>query len=252
MAKVKGIIQLNGTIGDINFYTRKGVSLARKAGGGFTGEAIRTKESMVRVRENGSEFKGCMQSVQFFKMGLQSFLCTFKDGTLHQRLVQLFTQLKDLDLVAARGSRTVYGGLQSAAGQKLLNGYLLTSGAGLKDLLRHNIHFDWTTGFSIPDFEGKRLSFPAGATHLALRIGYLSLDFENVSSSFAATETAYLSPTAIGAVSIPTPALVAAEGIQVGVVFARFVQELNGVYYPLKNEKSVVLEVVSCKYGLIG
>ena len=104
MAKVKGIIQMNGAIGNINFYIRKGVPLARKAGGGFTSDAIKTKESMLRVRENGSEFKGCMQSVQFFKMGLQPFLSTFKDGTLHQRLVSLFTKLKDLDFVAARGS----------------------------------------------------------------------------------------------------------------------------------------------------
>ena len=244
MAKVKSIVQLNGTIGDINFYTRKGVALARKAGGGFTGEAIRTKESMVRVRENGSEFKGCMQSVQFFKLGLQSFLSTFKDGTLHQRLVQLFTRLKDLDVVAARGSRTVFGGLQTAAGQQLLNGYLLTSGAGLKDLLRHKIHFDWTTGFSIPDFEGKRLSFPAGATHLALRIGYLSLDFENHTFSFSGSDAVYLTPNEGSTVIIPAPALVAADGLQVGVVFARFVQEMNGEFYPLKSENSVVLEVV--------
>jgi len=247
MAKVKGIIQLNGTIGDINFYTRKGVLLARKAGGGFTGEAIRTKESMVRVRENGSEFKGCMQSVQFFKMGLQSFLSTFKDGTLHQRLVQLFTQLKDLDLIAPRGSRTVYGGLQTTAGQQLLTSYLLTSGVDLKDLLRHTIHFDWTTGFSIPDFEGKRLSFPSGATHLALQLGYLSLDFENHTFTFSGSDALYLDRKEVGTVIIPAPSLVNAEDIKVGVVFARFVQEINGVFYPLKSENSVVLEVVSCE-----
>ena len=222
---------MNGTIGDLNFYTRKGVPLARKAGGGFTSEAIQTKQNMVPVRENGSEFKGCMQDVQFFKMGLQPFLSTFKDGTLHQRLVSLFTKLKDLDFVSARGSRTVFGGLQTIAGQQLLASYLLTSGAGLKDLLRHNIHFDWITGFSIPDFEGGRISFPGGATHLALQIGHLSLDFENFTSSFVATETVYLSPNAIGTVTIPAPALVDAEGIRVGIVLARFVQELNGAFY---------------------
>jgi hypothetical protein len=193
-----------------------------------------------------------MQSVQFFKMGLQSFLSTFKDGTLHQRLVQLFTRLKDLDMVAARGSRTVFGGLQTAAGQQLLTSYLLTSGASLKDVLRHNLHFDWTTGFSIPDFEGKRLSFPAGATHLALRIGYLSLDFEKNTFSFSSSDEVYIRPNESGTVAIPTPALEADGGIQVGVVFARFVQEMNGEFYPLKSEKSVVLEVVSCQLGLIG
>lgn len=244
MAKVKGIIQLNGTIGDINFYTRKGVPLARKAGGGFTGEAIRTKESMVRVRENGSEFKGCMQSVQFFKMGLNPFLCSFKDGTLHERLVSLFTKIKDLDTVAARGSRTVFGGLQTTAGQLLLKNYLLTSGSNLESVLKQKYLFEWDSGFTLPDFEGKRVPFPAGATHLALRIGYLTLDFENTIFSFGSSETVYLSPTDAGTIVIPTPALAAAAGMRVGVVLAQFVQELNGAFYPLKKENSVVMEVV--------
>ena len=115
MAKVKSIIALNGTIGDINFYKRKGVLLARTAGGGFNGEAIRTKASMVRVRENGSEFKGCMQTVQFFKQGLQPFLSTFKDGTLHQRLVSLFTRNQ---------------GFGSGSGSWLANGFWWTANGG--------------------------------------------------------------------------------------------------------------------------
>ena len=246
MAKVKSIIQLKGTIGDTNFYTRKGVNLARKAGGGFNSEAIKTKASMERVRENGSEFGRCMKSVQLFKMGLNPFLCSFKDGTLHERLVSLFTKLKDVDTAAARGSRTVEGGLQTAAGQELLNGYLLTSGAGLEGLLRAPFHFDWDTGFRIPDFDGKGVSFPASATHLALRTGYLTLDFEQRLFSFGSSELVYVSTDTLGTVSIPAPALAPAEGVRVGVVMARFVQELNGAFYPLKNEKSVVLEVVGC------
>lgn len=246
MAKVKGIIELRGTIGDINFYTRKGVRLARKAGGGFNGEAIRMKDSMVRVRENGTEFKACMQSVQFFKMGLQTYLCTFKDGTLHQRLVSLFTKVKDLDVVANRGSRTVFGGLQTTAGQRLLKNYLLTSGPRLEDVLHQKVFFAWASGFSIPDFEASRVSFPGGATHLALQIGYLTLDFEKSTSAFGSSESVYLSPTDVGTVALPAPALVAAKGLKVGVVFTRFVQEMNGEFYPLKNENSVVLEVVGC------
>lgn len=247
MAKVKGIIELKGTVGDLNFYRRKGVALVRKSGGGFNGEAIRTKDSMVRVRENGSEFKGCMQSVAFFKMGMQTYLCTFKDGTLHQRLVSLFTKVKDLDLVAARGSRTVFGGLQTPAGQGLLKNYLLTSGLQLDGVLHQKVFFDWATGFSIPDFEGRLVSFPRGATHLDLRIGYLTLDFEKSTSSFGSSESVYLSPTDVGTVALPAPVLAASEGIKIGVVFARFVQEMNGAFYPLKNENSVVLEVVSCE-----
>lgn len=250
MAKIKSIIKLKGTIGDINFYELNGVTIGRKAGGGFNGDAIKTKDSMARVRENGSEFKGCMQSVQFFKTGLQAFLCRFKDGSLHQRLVSLFTKLKDLDLVSARGSRTVFGGLQTTAGQGLLKSYLLSSGSRLDGVLRQKTLFDWSNGLSIPDFEGQRVSFAGGATHLALQIGYLTLDFENQTSTFGSSDMVYLSPTDVGAVSIPTPALADAEGIQIGVVFAQLVQQMNGVFYPLKNENSVVLEVVALRQAL--
>ena len=244
MAKVKGIIGLKGTLGDINFYTRLGVPCARKSGGGFNGDAIKTKDSMVRVRENGSEFRGCMQSVQFFKLGLQPFLRSFKDGTLHQRLVSLFTKIRDMDLVSARGMRTVHHGLQNPVGQGLLQNYLLTSGSRLDGVLHQKVVFDWASGFRIPDFEGKRVSFPGGATHLGLQVGYLSLDFENKTFSFGSSETVYLGKNDVGMVAIPAPILVDAEGIKVGVVLAKFVQEVNGVYYPLKNENSVVMEVV--------
>jgi hypothetical protein len=247
MAKIKSIIKLKGTIGGINFYQLKGETIGRKAGGGFNGDAIKTKDSMVRVRENGSEFKGCMQSVSFFKMGLQSFLCRFKDGTLHQRLVSLFTKLKDLDLVSARGFRTVFGGLQTTAGQDMLKSYLLTSGSRLDGILRQKAFFDWSNGFSIPDFEGQRVSFSGGATHLALQVGYLTLDFENQTSTFGSSDTVYLSPTEVGTVTLPAPALAVADGVKVGVVFAQFVQEMNGAFYPLKNENSVVLEVVTLR-----
>ncbi len=245
MAKVKGIIEFKGTIGDINYYNRLGVALARAAGGGFNGDAIRTKDSMVRVRENFSELRDCMQNVQFFKMGLQPFLKNFKDGTLHQRLVSLFMKIKNLDLVSARGSRTVFGGLQNPAGQELLRHYLLTSGSRLDGILHQKVFFDLVTGFCIPNFEGKRISFPGGATHLGLQVGYLCLDFETKTFHFGSSEVQYLSSNAIGTVVLPAPALAVADGLQVGVVFGQFVQEMNGVFYPLKNENSVVLEVVS-------
>jgi hypothetical protein len=35
MAEQKGLIKLTGTVGEFNFYFRKGKPVARKAGGGF-------------------------------------------------------------------------------------------------------------------------------------------------------------------------------------------------------------------------
>jgi hypothetical protein len=56
MAKQKSIIPLSGTLDGINFYIRKGTAVARKAGGGFNGKAIKNSPKMARVKENNTEF----------------------------------------------------------------------------------------------------------------------------------------------------------------------------------------------------
>lgn len=244
MAKVKSLIELKGTLSGLNFYTRQGVAVVRAAGGGFNGDAIRTKPSMVRVRENGNEFKGCMQTVRFFKQSLNPFLSTFKDGTLHQNLVRLFTKIKDLDAMAIRGERTVHGGMQTAAGCQLLENYLLTSGLRMDGLLHQRVVFDWATGLRVPNFDGRLVSFPSGASHLELRVGWLTFDFGSYAFSFSSSAEVVVSANDTGTLTIPAPILDHADGVQVGVVLARFVQEVNGVLYPLKKEREVVLEVI--------
>lgn len=244
MAKVKSILQLNGTLGGINFYTRKGVAIARAAGGGFNGDAIKNKPSMVRVRENGSEFKGCMKSVQFFKQSLMAYLHLFKDGLLHQRMVSLFTKLKDLDGIAERGNRSVSNGLRSAIGKAILRNYVISSGKGFRDVIKNTYSYDWHSGLSLVNFDGTTVAFNDNATHLELGIGYLVIDFEHLTFSFTKSEFIYLTSSSNGTISIPKPELIEGTGYKIGVIFCRFGQHVNGVFYPLKSELSVVLEVL--------
>lgn len=244
MAKVKSIVQLNGTIGGINFYMRKGVAVARAAGGGFNGDAIKSKPSMVRVRENGNEFKGCMKSVQFFKQGLMPYLHLFKDGLLHQRMVRLFTQLKDLDGFAERGHRSVSNGLKSDSGKALLRNYVISSGKGFGDVIKNTYRYDWTTGLTLDHFDGTAVAFSDNATHLELGIGYLVIDFEQLTFSFTKSEFVYLTAGSTGTISIPKPDFEAGTGYTIGVVFGRLGQQVNGDFYPLKGELNVVLEVL--------
>jgi len=73
MAKQKGMIPLVGTIGGINFYYLNGKPVARAAGGGFNGKAIKTKSRMQRVLENASEFGHCSKVNKAFRMALRPF-----------------------------------------------------------------------------------------------------------------------------------------------------------------------------------
>lgn len=126
MAKQRGIVFFEGTLGGINFYYRKGVPTARTAGGGFTRTAIEKGANMVRVRENNSEFSGSSKVNKTFKHAISPFLIGYTDGTLHSRLMQLFLKLKDLDAVSKRGERQVSHGIGTTYGKQLLKEFVFT------------------------------------------------------------------------------------------------------------------------------
>ena len=71
MAKQKGVVFFEGTIGGINFYYRKGVPTARASGGGFNKRAIKNSPKMVRVREQNSEFANCSKVNKAFKNAIR-------------------------------------------------------------------------------------------------------------------------------------------------------------------------------------
>lgn len=246
MARQNGIVVLKGTIEGLNFYIRKGEPLVRKAGGGFDGEAIKKKASMVRVRENGSEFGACTKAVKQFKMSLTAFLSQFRDGSSHQRLVQLFSQIKNLDEVSLRGERNVHQGLLTAAGREKLLGYVVTPGIGIAEALGNRFEFGWgAAGFTIADFLASRVLFPKGAAHIELKVGYLLIDFEHKKHSFSQSDPLIIEKnTSETSVQILPTIVPEGNGFKIGVVFLRFMQEVNGTLYPFKELQYTALEVV--------
>jgi hypothetical protein len=67
MARQKGIIKLEGTIGDISFYKSKDGHLARTKGG-VDGEWIQNDPAFQRTRGNRQEFDRS-GSILFLKLG---------------------------------------------------------------------------------------------------------------------------------------------------------------------------------------
>ena len=126
MAKQKGLVQFEGTFEGINFYFRKGKPFARRSGGGFNGKAIKTKASMVRVRENGSEFGSASRAKKLFRLSIREALLSSKDGDLHGRMMTLMQEIKVADLISERGKRTVWNGLKTTLGKKLFTDFLFT------------------------------------------------------------------------------------------------------------------------------
>lgn len=243
MAKQKGIIQLTGTIDGINFYTRNGKPVARKAGGGFTGVKIKKSPTMVRVRENNTEFGHCSRFKKSFKDALLPFFKGYKDGELHGKMMQLFLALKDCDVFSERGKRTIEKGLLSTTGSKLLLDFNFTSFS--LPLLKGN--YDATSSFfTLQPFAVSLLQFPNGATHLVIDYGVVVFDESLSQATLHKSSTSVLLSKAsvFDGVHFTVASNFSLSKIRFGILSYCFVQELNGVFYPLKDKSSFGLQVV--------
>ena len=242
MAKQEGLIRLSGTIDGVNFYLRKGKPTARTAGGGFTAAAIKNSATMVRVRENNTEFGDCSQVKKAFSTVLLFHFANRGDVTLHSRLMRLFIAVKDCDLISERGKRTVNLGLQTAAGQDLLKSFAFTA------MPFPDLPMDvgsTTLDLTLPSFSLAAFKFPAGATHLELFLGVLHLDLDARTATLNKSASVLLAKgAAVDSFTLTPNVLPNAGGFRLPVLFYSYVQELNGVVYPLHDSKSFGLRVL--------
>ena len=238
MARQKGLFKVTGTLGDVNFYVVKEVGYARKAGGGFNGKAIKSKASMQRVRENASEFGHCSRVKKVFRLALLPLFDPPKSSDLHRRMMGLFTQLKDLDLISERGQRRVAPGIATAKGKRLLHDFVFVPECPAPAFVLDHSHFDWNTQtLTINSMNLRPLKFPKGATHLKLTLGVLDFDFElleyqlhsSPSLFFEKGSTTGLLKLQPEVVEAPTATGLALLGVQFVQVLDEKVNYLKGV-----------------------
>ncbi len=245
MAKQIGIIPLTGTLKGINFYVREGKPLARKAGGGFSSDAIKKKPKMVRVRENASEFGHCSSVKKHFRLSLSPFLCIRKDGKLHGRMMQLFMKLKNLDRINIRGQRRVGPGIDTEAGKQLLRNFVFTPDCDVLAVLGAAGNYDSMAGtYSLTNFDIRNVWFPEGATHLALTLGLLHFDFESLEQELKLSPPLYLDKEFTGTSLSLNVAPPSVFGVAVAVLGMKFYEEVNGVFHIFKSAKAVGVEVL--------
>jgi len=246
MAKQKGPIFLVGTIGGVNYYFRKGVALARVSGGGFNGKSIKIKANMGRVRENYSEFGFCSRIKSRLRIALMPFLHLNKDGSLHDRMMGLLMEIKELDIVSTRGQRKVGLGLDTPKGELILRSFEFTPKCKVQERLgSEGVYNVVDYSYTVTKFSPGKIVFPAGATHAEVRIGILNFNFETLE------EKLFLgAPLIIGYNFEPDSFVLEPEkvpegdGIKIGFVGLHFCQEVGGVMYPFKGENTIGLEIV--------
>jgi hypothetical protein len=250
MAKQTGIIRLEGTLGEINFYFRKGKAVARKAGGGFNRESIKNSPTMERVRENNTEFGDCSKVKKCLKASLHPFLHQYQEGELHGRMMHVLQQIKACDAVSVRGKRNVGAGIGTPEGELLFRKFVFTPKRSVSKTLMGSGTFDWDTfSYTVARFAIKNVRFPRSATHFEVCVGVLNFDFETLDYKLFMG-----APLLIGrdfdasTFSLSPRDLPVGSGRQFAFVGLKFYQQVNGVLYLLQDDGAVGLEVVGVSY----
>lgn len=243
MAKQTGSIRLKGTIGGINYYhSKNGGDLARSAGGGYTRESIKSKPSMVRTRENASEFGHCSSVKKHLRMALAPFLCVHKDGNLHVRLMRMLTELKKLDAVNDRGNRRVGQGLATPKGKELLENFDFTPGCKVHKILGASLDYNFgTRSLNVTNFDIKAVRFPDGASHMALTLGLLHFDFDLLNYQLKTSIPLYFDKAFVGDtfhMQVDEPTI---NGTAIAVLGMKFYDQVAQKFYLFKSAKAVGL-----------
>lgn len=245
MGKLKGIIQFTGSFDGLSFYESGGKIIVRKTGG-FDGKKIKTQPEYARVRENGSEFGHVAKVCKNFRQGLKADLRAMGIEKVHNRLVSLFHDIMQLDMVSKRGKRTVANGLQSPTANALLEAFELHPTEAFSRHFPYSISVDLTEGIlTVPHFAPNLLSVPVGTTHLFLQFWIAGMDSELKEFSkvqYSEALSILLTPSGTSIPLTLSCAVPEAPLLFYGMKL-NYIQETNGTFHPLFGTKMKILGI---------
>jgi len=246
MATQKGVIKLEGAVGDLSFYKKKGKYYARSKGG-ISADRMKNDPAFARTRENQQEFGRAGKAGKLLRTSLREVIMHAKDSGMSGRLTQQMMKVIQTDSENARGLRTVaQGDIQ------LLSGFEFNAHA----LLDHTLLMDYsvvtdraagTVVVTLPAFvPATMIVSPAGATHVLVEAGASEVDFE-AHSFLSKTERSNYFPYNHEQQEemVLTLALTAnTENVLFTALAVEFFQEVNGTMYPLNNGAYNALSLV--------
>lgn len=246
MAKVNGIVKIEGTIDDLTFYKLDGKTLVKKKSG-VSRERIMNDPSFVRTRENGTEFGHSASSGKLLRTAVGAMVFKAKDKKLSSRLLKSMSGVKNFDGSSARGLRNVGTGIGTVEGKLALTGFNFNDNSRLGSVLHIPFVLDTATGvISITDLvPAEHISYPQGATHIALQCAFLNLDFTTGIYDVKYRNIENLEIDLVVSSPVLTPVAVpAGGGTQFYLLMISFYQQVNGIQYSLKNEEYNCLSIV--------
>jgi hypothetical protein len=246
MAKQKGIIKLEGTIGDITFAKTKDGYIAKEKTG-LNGDRIATDPAFQRTRENGAEFGRAGKAGKMLRSAFRSLLQNTSDSGVTARLTKEFMRVIQTDSTSIRGERNVIDGES-----ELLQGFDFNEAGKLGTTLfaPFTATIDraaGTLGVDIPPFiPSMMIGYPAGATHFKITAAGAAIDFEGQSFEQQVTDSTILplEEKATAALNLVNSVTINSLHPLFVLLGIEFYQEVNGNQYPLKNGAFNALQIV--------
>lgn len=246
MAKQKGILKLDGTIGGITFYKSQDGYLAREKGG-VDANRIATDPNFQRTRENGSEFGRAGKAGKVLRNSLRVLLQNASDNRMVSRLTQKMVEVLQADTTSVRGQRNIIDGEA-----ELLESFEFNSSAKLSNTLfaPSTPSIDRVAGdlnISLPSFiPADMVAAPGGTTHFKIVSSGVEVDFENETFTADSTASAMLAwdGTATAVINLNNSVTANSTHPLFLVLGIEFYQDVNGVKYPLKNGAFNALSIV--------
>jgi hypothetical protein len=237
MAQQKGIIPLQGTIGNITFYKSRDGFMAREKGS-LDANRIANDPAFQRTRENGAEFGRAGKAGKVIRTAFRSLLQNVSDSRMIARLVKELMKVIKADETNPRGFRNVTDGEPD-----MLTGFEFNVNSKLGTTLyapySHNINrVTGELSVSIPSFiPVNMVAAPSGTTHFKIVSAGAEIDFENESYVDNVTNSTEFAWNGTG-----TPVITLLNTVPAGstkvlllVLGIEFYQDVNGVKYSLKN-----------------
>ena len=246
MAKLKGILKIEGTLDELTFYKTQDGHLV-KTKGGVSADRIANDPNFQRTRENGSEFGSSATAGKVLRNAVRNLMMNASDNRVTSRLTQVMTVIKNYDTTSARGERTVAIGIADPAALALLKDFDFNDKAILSGVLFAPFIVTPATGeIAIPAFVPLNdIAYPGGATHVNMKAAYANVDFTNEISAIEYSPVTNLPIDGTNTpVSLVPAGVPAGAGTKFYLLLLEFFQEVNGIQYPLKNGAYNVLNIV--------
>lgn len=264
MAKSKSLLRLEGKIGGMVFFHRKGQNLVREEGT-ISKSRIQNDPNFRRVRENGQEFGGAAHATKSLFRAIKSILLRMGSKGSFPSLLALFRQVIKL----GNGNRGELS-LEVQANRNLFLGYGFAGTEDFGSVYAETYSLTANAGrnvitLTVPTFNPiETLRYPIGATHFRVVCGasvVSDFEWDAVLKRYVPTqpalsgihEVAWSPETAIGAGAVSlapivatlpgAPTLTSDCGV-ITVIGIEFLQEVAGNSYVLAEGNALVIAEV--------